>query len=294
MFPNFLPRGVYSLKNQNSVYIAANLDRHAISVPFSEQSIATAYLNLGEGEPSILLLHGFDSSLLEYRHLIPLLTAKHKIWAMDLLGFGFTERVSSLTYSPQSIREHIYHFWQTLIQRPIIIVGASMGGAAAIDFTLNYPEAVSKLVLINSVGFNGSFPLGQILPEAILELGTAFWRTRRYGGLFLSQNGWLDAYIEDAIICAALPSFMPNWSTSLKNFTRSGGYYQLESQIPLVKKPTLILWGEQDDVLGTKAATQFQQAIAGSKLIWLPGLGHSPQWQNPQLVAAHLREFINS
>jgi pimeloyl-ACP methyl ester carboxylesterase len=52
-----------------------------------------------------------------------------------------------------------------------MLVGASLGGAVAIDFALNYPNWVRSLVLIDSVGFSGSFPVGQFLPHPLIELG---------------------------------------------------------------------------------------------------------------------------
>ena len=61
----------------------------------------------------------------------------------------------------------------------------------------------------------------------------------------------------------------------------------------MINKPTLILWGEEDDVLGTEAAYQFKGAIAYSQLVWLPGLGHSPQWEQPELVTMQILKFIN-
>ncbi|MDJ0569477.1 MAG: alpha/beta hydrolase [Pleurocapsa sp. MO_192.B19] len=87
---------------------------------------------------------------------------------------------------------------------------------------------------------------------------------------------------------------MPNWELAIKDFTRSGGYYQLYERIFLIDKPTLILWGEKDDVLGTEAAYQFKDASANSRLVWLPGVGHSPQWSQPPLVAMQILKFINA
>ena len=294
MFPDFLPQEVYLLKNSDSIFLASRIKRDRIATPLSAREIATAYVKLGTNDPPILLLHGFDSSLLEFRHLIPLLAAERETWAVDLLGSGFTERLPSLTYNPSTIAQHLAHFWQTLIQRPVILVGVSMGGATAIDFTLNNPETVSKLILINSVGYSGSFPVGQLLPELAIELGVEFWRQRRLQSLFWGKNlGLLDGGIEDVLRCAALPSLMPGWERAVKDFTRSGGYHYLGGRIAELDKPTLILWGERDEVLGTEAANLFQEAIAGSKLVWLPRLGHSPQWENPQLVATQILKFIN-
>ncbi len=294
MFPDFLPQEVFFLRNRDSISMARSIQRHRLLTSLSHHPIATACIEWGTSDLPILLLHGFDSSLLEFRGLIPLLSSEHQTWAVDLLGSGFTERLSNISYNPASIREHLYCFWRNLIKRPVILVGASMGGATAIDFTLTHPEAVTKLVLINSVGYSGSFPIAQLLPEPIIELGVEFWQQRRNLSLFWGKSlGLLDARTEDAIRCAALPSLMPGWDRALKDFTRSGGYYQLHKRIPLINKPTLILWGEEDDVLGTEAADQFKGAIAYSQLVWLPGLGHSPQWEQPELVTMQILKFIN-
>ena len=302
MFPDFLPQEIYSLKNSESIFLSQNIKRYPIPTLLSQTphretdifDIATACIKLGTNSPPILLLHGFDSSILEFRRIIPLLAAKQETWAVDLLGSGFTERLPNITYNPQTIREHLYSFWQTLIDRPVILVGISMGGATAIDFTLTHPEAVQKLVLINSVGFTGGFPLGTKLPDIAIALMVEFWRQRRIQGLFWGKNfGWLDFHTEDVIRCAALPSSMPNWTKAINDFTRSGGYYQLKERIPEINKPTLILWGEKDDVIGTKDAELFQNAIANSRLVWLQGLNHSPHWEKPKLVADLILEFID-
>ena len=291
MFPNFLPRDVELLKNSESIELAKSIKREPILTPLLKTEIATAYVRSGTGNPPILLLHGFDSSLLEFRRLITLLASTNETWAVDLLGSGFTERSPDLSYNPDTIREHLYCFWQ-LINRPVILVGISLGGATAIDFTLAYPQAVEKLVLVNSVGYTGSFEIGKFLPQPAIDMGVEFWRVRRTFGLYWGQFlGLLDSQTEDAIRCAALPSLMPGWSRAIDNFTRSGGYYRLPERIPLINKPTLIIWGERDEEVGTQAAYQFRDAIARSKLVWLP-CGHSPQWSQPKSLAKQIRQFI--
>ena len=291
MFPDFLPRDVELLKNDDSIKLVKSIKRQPILTPRSRKEIYTAYVSLGTGSQPILLLHGFDSSLLEFRRLIPLLASVTETWAVDLLGSGFTERSPYISYNPDTIQEHLYCFWRTAIQRPVILVGISMGGATAIDFTLTHPEAVAKLILVNSVGYSGSFEIGRLLPKPVIEMGVEFWRARRALSLYWSQLGLLDSETEDVIRCAALPSLMPGWKEAIDDFTRSGGYYRLKEGISSIDKPTLIVWGERDEVLGTQAAYQFQTAIANSKLVWLPG-GHSLQWEQPKLLATQILQFI--
>ena len=292
MFPNFLPDDVNLLQNNDSISLAKSIERIPIPTPLSSRDIPTAYVKSGSSDPPLLLLHGFDSSVLEFRRIYPLL-ADRETWALDLLGFGFTERLSNVACNPQTIKEHLYCFWREMINRPVTLVGASMGGAVAIDFATTFPNAVNKLVLINSVGYSGSFPLGKLIFEPIDWLAVEFWRQRRMQTLFWGKNFRLfDDTIEDVLRCAALPSSMPNWEEAIKSFTRSGGYYFLENRIPSIIQPTLILWGERDELLGTEAAERFHRAIANSELIWLPGVGHTPHWEQPRSIAEHILTWI--
>ena len=293
MYPDFLPDDINLLQNSDSISFAKSIKRKPVLTSLSNRAIATAYTNSGNNNPPILLLHGFDSSMLEYRSIYPLLT-EHETWAVDLLGFGFTERLSNIPCNPQTIKEHLYCFWREMINRPVVLVGASMGGAVAIDFATTYPDAVDKLVLINSVGYSGSFVLGKLLFEPIEWFAVEYLRQRRIQTLFWGKNlGLLDPKIEDAIRCAALPSLMPNWEKAIADFTRSGGYYYLENRIPSISQPTLILWGDKDEMLGTEAAIKFKRAIANSELVWLQA-GHTPHWEQPKTVAAYILKFISS
>ena len=295
MFPDFLPRDVNLLEHQDSILLAKSIRRIGVATLLSNREIETAYVCSGQGNPPLLLLHGFDSSLLEYRHIYSLFAAKRETWALDLLGFGFTDRLVNIAYNPKTIKEHLYCFWRKMINRPMILVASSMGGATAIDFAISYPHAVEKLVLINSVGYSGSFYIGKLLFEPIDWLGVEFLRQRRIQALFWGKNlGLINPKIEDVLRCAILPSLMPNWEIAMKDFTRSGGYYDLEHRIHLVTQPTLILWGDRDETLGTAPAIKFKQAIANSQLVWLSGVGHTPHYEQPEIVAKHIIKFIGN
>ena len=294
MFPSFLPQDVNLLEHPDSIALAKKIGRIGIPTSLSSREIATAYVQSGEGNPPLLLLHGFDSSLLEYRHIFPLLANKQETWAVDLLGFGFTNRPNNLSYNPQTIKEHFYCFWREMINRPVVVVASSMGGATAIDLAITYPEVVSKLVLMNPVGYSGSFYLGKLLFKPIDWLAVEFLRQRRVQALFWGKAfKAIDPKIEDVLRCATLPSQMPNWERAIADFTRSGGYYNLANKIHLVTQPSLILWGDHDEMLGTAAALEFERAIADSKLVWLPGVGHTPHWEQPKVVAEKIIDFIN-
>ncbi|WP_413198751.1 alpha/beta fold hydrolase [Nostoc piscinale] len=293
MFPSFLPAAVRQLTEPNSIALACSIQSQAIATPLSVEPITTTYVKQGSGGTPILLIHGFDSSVLEFRRLLPLLAENNQTWAVDLLGFGFTDRLAGIAFSPVAIKTHLYYFWKTLIKEPVILVGASMGGAAAIDFTLTYPEVVKKLVLIDSAGLKAGSPLAKFMFPPLDNWATEFLRNPKVRDR-ISRTAYKNPNLVtlDATYCGGLHLEMPSWHLALIAFTKSGGYSAFRfKQIGQILQPTLILWGDSDKILGTTDAKRFKRAIPNSKLIWIQDSGHIPHLEQPQVTAQHILEF---
>ena len=271
--------------------LAGQIQFADITTTLTDAPITTSYVRAGGGKP-ILLIHGFDSSVFEFRRLVPQLATDAQVWAMDLLGFGFTDRTSGAAITPEAIKQHLYSFWQQQIGQPMILAGASMGGAAAIDFALTYPDAVESLVLLDSAGFAVGPAMGKLMVPPLDSWATAFLKNpgvRRR----ISQQAYCDRALvtPDAELCAALHLQMPNWKEALIAFTKSGGYNFLSNWIQKIECPTLVVWGEQDKILGTKDASRFEQTIPNNQLIWIPECGHVPHLEKPQETAAAIMSF---
>ncbi|MGF1939264.1 MAG: alpha/beta fold hydrolase [Nostoc sp. ChiQUE02] len=295
MLTNFLPSQVNQLTDPKAIAFAQSIERIALATSLSQNQILTTYIQKGSEGTPILLLHGFDSSILEFRLLLPLLAAQNETWAVDLLGFGFTQRQKEINYSPTTIKIHLYNFWKTLINRPIILVGASMGGATAIDFTLTYPQIVKSLVLINSLGYTSSPAFSKYLFPPFDFLAVEYLRQRHILALNLcSVLPNSDPKILLAIQCAMLHQQMPLWHDAMIDYVKTGGYSNLADKIAQVEKPTLILWGEADNMLPLGDAEKFQQSIVNSQLILLKNCGHAPQIEQPQITSQHILHFLNS
>jgi pimeloyl-ACP methyl ester carboxylesterase len=294
MFPSFLPASVQQLTEQSSIDLASQIQRVDITTPLVAQPISTSYVCQGTGGVPIVFLHGFDSSLLEFRRIIPIIAAQQQVWAIDLLGFGFTERLADCPFSSASICTHLQAFWQTMINQPMILVGVSMGGAAAIEFTLKYPQAVDKLVLVDSAGFSQPPAMGKFLIQPLGNLATKFLSSPnvRQG---VSEKAYFDKAFAtaDAQLCAALHLEMPRWSETLIDFTRSGGYGYLLDRLPEIQQETLIIWGKQDRILGVKPAQQFQQRLPKSQLHWVDNCGHVPHLEQSEITAKLISNFIS-
>jgi pimeloyl-ACP methyl ester carboxylesterase len=293
MFPSFLPSSVDRLTQPESIEFASQIQRTDIITSLLLQAIATSYVCQGAGGIPIVFLHGFDSSIFEFRRIIPIIAAHREVWAIDLLGFGFTARLPDCPFSSASIRTHLEAFWRTQIQKPIILVGVSMGGAAAIEFTLDFPEAVDRLILIDSAGFTQPPAMGKFLIQPLGNLATNFLSSSKVRKS-VSEKAYFDRSFatEDAQLCAALHLEMPNWSEALIAFTRSGGYGYLLDKLSAIQQETLILWGKQDRILGIKAAELFEQHLPKSQLKWIDNCGHVPHLEMAQVTAEYILDFI--
>jgi pimeloyl-ACP methyl ester carboxylesterase len=292
MFPEYIPIEVNQLTEDTSIALAKQIEIAPIQTSFTSEAIKTAYVKQGNGGIPILLLHGFDSSLFEFRRLIPLLATQQETWAVDLLGFGFSDRFSRLPYGAEGIKNHLYYFWKSQIQQPVILVGASMGGAAAIDFTLAYPEVVDKLVLLDSAGLAKQPFIGKLMFSPLDYWATEFLRNPQVRQS-ISKAAYYDKSLAnlDAQLCAALHLKCANWNQALIAFTKSGGYGSFTNKVKKITQQTLIIWGRQDKILGTKDAGKFAQLIAHNKLVWIENCGHVPHLEKPQLTAQEILSF---
>lgn len=122
--------------------------------------VNTSYLHYQPDRPvsnvPIVMIHGFDSSCLEFRKLAPKLGEKYNVYAPDILGWGFNECSQVRDFSPASKLEHLKQFIRQVVssQQPCILIGASLGGGIAINLATEVcPELVDKLILIDAQGF---------------------------------------------------------------------------------------------------------------------------------------------
>ncbi|WP_069790639.1 alpha/beta fold hydrolase [Cyanobacterium sp. IPPAS B-1200] len=293
MLSSNINQSAKKLTEQSSIELFNKIKFVNLPSNLSTQKIASSYATEGESDTPMVLLHGFDSSLLEYRRLFPLLTDKYQVWALDLFGFGFSDRTVEQSFSPEGIKTHLYNFWSKMINKPMILVGASMGGATAIDFCLTYPEAVDKLILLDSGGLTKKPIMSKFLFPPLGFLATEFLRNLKVRQS-ISETAYCDrTYANpDALICAALHLECENWNKALISFTKSGGYGSFASNLPDIKAETLVIWGKNDKILGTKPAHKFAQMIPHSKLIWIDNCGHVPHLEKAAITAQHILDFL--
>ncbi|KAH9618774.1 hypothetical protein KSS87_008061 [Heliosperma pusillum] len=173
-FPSFLPKEIHKIKDPFARNLALRIERLPVQVSFSDSCIMSSCIRpsiQGKTNP-VVLLHGFDSSCLEWRSTYPLLEeAGLESWAVDILGWGFSDLEMLPSCDVASKRAHLYQFWKSYIKRPMILVGPSLGAAIAIDFALHYPETVSQLILIDASVYSEGIGVLSEMPSVIASAG---------------------------------------------------------------------------------------------------------------------------
>lgn len=246
-----------------------------------------------DGAPTLILLHGFTDSLHGWDRLTAELDDDFRIIRPDLPGHGLSGANGAGDYSNEALAKFVGTFIRETTDSPPIVIGNSLGGLAAWRLAVEDPDAIASLVLIapGGVPHNGVTETPLKVPAMLQfylnkapEAGVRMALQSMYGdperldeadivrfGALMRQPGNGEAFI-----ARAAQFTLPDPADDL---TR-------------ISTPTLIIWGEADSVLPPAHADIFDAAIAGSRLLRLPGVGHMPQAEVPEDVARAIRAVL--
>jgi pimeloyl-ACP methyl ester carboxylesterase len=96
----------------------------------------------------LILLHGFGASIGHWRHNLEVLGTQHTVYALDMLGFGASEKAPA-NYSVQLWVEQVYDFWKTFIRQPVVLIGNSTGSLISLAAAATHPDMVEGVVMMS-------------------------------------------------------------------------------------------------------------------------------------------------
>ncbi|KAI9111372.1 hypothetical protein K1719_017062 [Acacia pycnantha] len=295
-FPSFLPKQVQQIKDPFARNFALRIQRLPVPVNFSENPIMSSCMKpvMQNKANPIVLLHSFDSSCLEWRYAYPLIEeAGFEAWAIDILGWGFSDLENLPLCDVASKRHHFYQFWKSYIRRPMILVGPSLGSAVAIDFAANHPEAVERLVLIGSCVYAEGTGLLATLPRVAAYAGVFLLKSIP-SRLYRTYLTFSDVSLSTSLDLASvdrLHCLLPWWEDATVDFIASGGY-NVASLIKEIKQKTLIIWGENDRIISNKLAVRLHSELPDAILRQIPNCGHLPHLERPGSAVKLILEFV--
>eukprot|EP00979_Chaetoceros_neogracilis_P010842 scaffold2612_cov267-Chaetoceros_neogracile.AAC.35 len=283
---------------------AARMNRIRVPVPESVSStgeVGVSFVHWAAEKRTsalpIILVHGFDSSCLEYRRMGPQLAALGvDVYAVDLLGWGYSQLNDVKTFSAQAKVDALAGFWKVIgNNKPVCVAGASLGGAAAIEYAAANPDTVKGCVFIDAQGFvDGVGPMS-MLPKFLAEAGVKVLKSVPLRNSANQMSYYdTDTYAtDDALKIGRFHCLQEGWNDALVSFMLSGGFSP-STKVPTIESPSLILWGRQDTILDIEFAQKFLDTLPDAELKWIEECGHVPHLEQPKKTAEEIAAFLLS
>jgi pimeloyl-ACP methyl ester carboxylesterase len=257
---------------------------------------AIAYLHDGAGSP-VVLLHGITTYSFLWQDIIPRLAQKHEVFAFDLLGCGDSDKPLDVSYSIKAHAERLAEILDSLGVSRIHLVGHDLGGGIAQIFTVNHPERVASLTVLNTVAFDYwpvqpiiamRTPILRQLMMASMDLGSFEIIIRR--GLF--HKGKLT---RELLAQFYRPLRTREGRKAFLHFAKcldNRDLTEITGRLSELPVPTLIIRGDADLYLGKEISLSLHRTIPGSELKIIPTAGHFIQFDEPDWTTDVLDEFF--
>jgi len=245
----------------------------------------------------IVLLHGMASSLHSYEGWQTSLQDQRRVISVDLPGFGLTGPSPQGDYRIDAYTRFVLRLLDSLGVKRVVLVGNALGGEIAWQTAVLAPERVRKLVLIDSDGY----------PPAVLSMPAAFQMASMRGMRWVSER-----ILPRAMVAVSVRSVFGNdekvtsdkidryFELNLRVGNRRALFQRMDQAqfgassalIRRVQQPTLVMWGERDEMISPDHGSLFCQDIPRCRLVTFPGLGHLPQEEDAERTLRALREFL--
>jgi pimeloyl-ACP methyl ester carboxylesterase len=264
------------------------------------------YLQAGKEGPPVVLLHGsgIDDAGLSWKPTIPALADSYRVFAPDWPGHGDSDDPDAPP-SGSYYESVLESFLEGLGLEEVILVGISMGGGAALGHTLDDPDRVRSLVLIDSYGLRDAIPGGigaYILANTPLagaigrQWASASRSTARASlGQFVHDT---DAVSEEFVAEVRQRLKQPGAGNAFMAFQRNefgprGVQTHYTDELDQLAAPTLLVHGRQDPLIPVSWSVDAAESIPDSNLQVLDHCGHWPTRERPDAFIDHLRSFLD-
>lgn len=260
-------------------------------VELDEMPMATYQRGAPTGDNTVILLHGYTASKELWLRFAKHLGDDIHVVIPDLAGHGETGYFSGWSYTASAQAERVKQLMNELGVQQAHMVGNSMGGLIAANFAIMYPMHTQSIALFNPAGISPPTPS---VTEAMFAQGNSPFEVNNTAEFLAFYR-----------LTMAQPPFAPEFvlrGMAERYMQRKQAYQhiandfrfndQLDNRLGLIKIPTLIVWGDKDQILSPTAAPVWHDGIAGSKLVVFEGIGHMPMVEVPDASAALVSEFV--
>ena len=259
------------------------------------------YKDQGDKKDSIpiVLIHGTGSSLHTYDHWTKELIINHRVIRMDLPGYGLTGPFPDRDYSYNNYVAFLKVFLEKIGIKSCILAGNSLGGNIAWRFTTKYSEMVDNLILIDAAGYpmkSKSIPLAfkiaqiPVIQNIFTVISPRFVAKASVENVYNDKTKvdeeLVDRYFELTLREGNREAFVDRFK--VKSDTVS------HKKIKLINQRTLILWGEEDELIPSQMAYLFHNDLPNDTLVILKDVGHVPMEESPSKSLRPVIKFLKN
>lgn len=283
------------LENMNGK-MAAGDDAQFVQMP---DKTWIHYVERGTGDENLILIHGFCSSTYTWKDTIGPLSEKYRVYAIDLPGFGFSDKPADFSYDYENFAHAVRRFMDAKGIKRASFAGNSMGGGVTVKFAALYPQRVDRVILVDSAGYphhgQGAAPL-KLLGMPVLGRFLFSLNAPAPMKIILQRTSFHDdSKVTDERAAAYFQPFLVNGaSRAAQNAIKSIGGASLRNDVTKITAPALIVWGENDELIPPESAKQFHKDLKGSKLVMIPSCGHLPEEEKPEEFVSAVLDFLDS
>lgn len=251
------------------------------------------YLEGGKG-PTILLLHGYTGNKDNWTLFAAHLTKDYHVVIPDIPGYGESSMIEKGSYDLSSQMSRLHKFARAVDLKKFHIAGNSMGGFFAGTYAVRYPEEIISLGLFNAGGVTSTEKsvVRKMMEkgENPLVLKDASDMTRLMALIFVNPP-----FLPYPLRKVMAETALNNRQFYEKEFKEIGpDFLSLEKELPNIKAPALILWGDQDKVIDVSSVPVFEKGLKNHKTVIIKDCGHVPMIEKVQETASEYLTFIKS
>jgi pimeloyl-ACP methyl ester carboxylesterase len=272
-------------------------------------NLPIAYQSLGTSGPALVLVHGFGASLGHWRKNIPELAQHHRVFALDLVGFGGSAKPLDLAYTFETWGQQIADFCQEVVGEAAYLVGNSIGCIAAMQAAVTQPAIARGAVLLNcSLRMlherrRAQIPWHQQLSTPLIQsllsikpIGYFFFQQlanpKTIKQILRQAYSRVDAVTDELVHLILAPAQDPGAAEVFIAFTRYSQGPLPEDLLAVLSCPALIVWGEADPWEPLELGRKLADFPAVERFVTLPNVGHCPQDEAPEQVNALIRQWV--
>jgi pimeloyl-ACP methyl ester carboxylesterase len=254
--------------------------------------------------PAVVFIHGFGGSTFSWRETLPVLaSAGYRAIALDLKGFGLSDKAFDEDYSHASQAEFVAGVLDELGVEKATLAGHSMGANVAAHFASRYPERIDSLIVVDgaidiSDEVSNFDPLGWIIRfPPVREWARFFMRwqlteERVSDRLHTAYHdpGFVTQEIEEGYLA---PQRIKDWELALLGIMRDANKNSLSLRLDeMVDAPILLIWGEDDTWVPLTRGRSLAESMPGAEFFIIPDSGHLPMEEQAELFNERLLDFL--